>query len=77
MTNQNEKDIEMLRKHLNELGEHFDSVQLFVTRHEPEIEQGTITLQMGIGNWFARYGQVTEWVIKKNESARMDERRAE
>lgn len=57
------------------LGEHFDSVQIFVTRHEPEIEGGTITATRGCGNWHARFGQITEWLIVKEEDARCEARK--
>lgn len=77
MSSEREKDIELVKEHLQKLGEHFDSVHIFTSRHEPAIEEGTITLQMGIGNWFARYGQITEWTIKQDERARMNERKVD
>lgn len=43
------------------LGEHFDSVQIFVTRHAPE-DEGTHRIAYGTGNWFARVGQVFTWL---------------
>lgn len=72
---ESEKDIELVREHLNKLGEHYDSVQIFCTRHEPATEGGTITVQMGTGSWYARYGHVQEWLIKQNERARLNERK--
>lgn len=77
MATRQEIDIAMVKKHLNELGEHFESVHIFVTRHEPELDKGTISLQLGIGNWFTRYGQISEWLIKRNEQARIEERTPE
>lgn len=70
-----DKDVEMLKKHLHELGEHFETVHIFLTKHEPVIDEGTVTLQMGVGNWYARYGQITEWKIKQDERIRVDERK--
>lgn len=55
------------------LGEHFDSVQIFVTRHEAS-DGGTIRAIEGRGNWFARYGQVREWVIREEETSRVHAR---
>lgn len=55
-------EIEMLRKHAQALGEHFDSVHIFVNRVEGPATRG---LNWGIGNWFARFGQIREWVIKE------------
>jgi hypothetical protein len=65
---QREIDLEMVRKHLEALSEHFDTVQIFCTRYNPNRieeadEEGTTTrLQVGQGNWFARYGQVRYWL---------------
>lgn len=62
-------DLERLRDAANALGEHFDTVQILVTRHE-EGETGTVNASWGTGNWFARFGQVREWVIKSEERSR-------
>lgn len=53
-----------------QLGEYFDSVQIFVTRHESGERDGTINVNAGIGNWFTRFGQIKEWVIKQEQNAR-------
>ena len=55
--------------HVNQLAEHYDSVQIFVTRMEGEKDQ-TRSIQRGAGNWFARYGQVREWVTVEEEEMR-------
>jgi hypothetical protein len=55
------------------LSEHFDSVQVFATRHEPT-DGGTINVNFGAGNWFARKGQVGEWLIKADERSREEAR---
>lgn len=65
-----EQDLDRVQKCLNELGEYFDSVQIFTTRYESETEGGTVNVAMGTGNWFARYGQVQDWIIKKEEETR-------
>lgn len=52
------------------LGEHFDSVQIFVTRHEPGALNGTIHANWGCGNFFTRYGVVRQWLIKEDERTR-------
>ena len=56
------------------LGEHFDTVQVFVSRHDGGAKGGTITLNAGNGNWHARVGQVCEWVIQVEERQRMEVR---
>lgn len=43
------------------LMEHFDTVQIFCTRSDPD--RGiTTNIDGGNGNWFARRGQVRDWV---------------
>jgi hypothetical protein len=49
----------MVEQALNALGEHFDTVTIFTTRHEGG---ETHVLEEGVGNWFARYGQIKVWV---------------
>jgi len=66
-----ERDLKIIEQHLCQLGEHFDSVQIFATRHDPEAG-GTVNAQMGSGNWFTRYGQVREWIIKEDARARAE-----
>lgn len=58
---------------LEMLGEHFDSVQIFVTLHERS--EGTLNYAKGVGSWFSRYGQVREWLIKEDEAARIEIRK--
>lgn len=58
---QNEEDFKRLKKLCEALGEHFDTVQVFATRHDPEAG-GTVHMNCGVGNWFARRGQVMEWL---------------
>lgn len=72
-----DKDIEMVNAHVEKLGEHFDTVHVFVTRHEPTTEGGTIGLGIGAGNWFSRYGQIKEWVIKQDEQTRLNVRKTQ
>lgn len=59
-----QEQLEMLKKHCEDLGEYFDSVQIFATTHD---EEGSASLNSGVGNWFARFGQVSEWLTKSNE----------
>jgi hypothetical protein len=59
MSNQDDTDSKVIAHHLSALMEHFDTVQIFVTRHESGT---TVHLDGGRGNWFARHGQIMEWV---------------
>lgn len=61
------RDLRILRSHTAQLSEHFDSVEIFVTRKHPG---GTINAEHGDGNWYARYGQVRQWVISEEERMR-------
>jgi hypothetical protein len=71
---QKDADLEMLAKHVEQLGEHFDTVQIFCSRHDAGQEDGTVALNDGAGNWFARYGQIREWINKRDERARIEVR---
>lgn len=55
-----ETDIAMLRRAAAVLAENFDTVQIFCSRHLGD--DGTVGVKYGTGNWFARIGQVKEWV---------------
>lgn len=54
---------DILRRHCSQIMEHFDSVQIFVTRTMPD---GTRTIAWGDGNWFARYGQISYWLDEQS-----------
>lgn len=41
----------------------FESVQIFCTKFKPG-EGDTMSYCDGYGNWYSRYGQVTEWLGK-------------
>lgn len=49
--------------------EHYDSVQILVTRHEPN-EGGTRNTSYGLGNYFARKAHMEEWIVKEDEETR-------
>ena len=52
----------LVREAVLKISEHVDGVQIFVSR-EKESHDGTWRLSMGSGNWYARYGQVKQWVL--------------
>ncbi len=64
LNNTKERDHAMLKRHVAQLAEHFETVQIFATRHSAE-HDGTVGAQWGEGNWYARYGQVKEWVVRE------------
>ncbi len=72
-----EHDKRIIEKAVEQLGEHFDSVQVFVTKFEPNGgEQATIELFSGSGNWLTRYGQVKDWVLRREAIMAEEARRS-
>jgi len=53
---------------LSSLGEFYDTVQIFVTKQQDDGD--TLGNSGGVGNWFARYGQIQEWLILQEERQR-------
>jgi hypothetical protein len=49
-----------------QLAEHFDTVQIFVTHQEG---QDTNAYWHGTGNWYARMGQVSEFLVMQDARA--------
>lgn len=77
--NRETEDMDYLKDACAKLAEHFDTVQIFVTRvsDEPEDDNGTVNAQKGAGNWFARMGQVRHWVDAEDERMREAVRKEE
>lgn len=75
--NDSHPDVIRCQEAAQALGEHFDSVQVFATRHEEGTSHGTINIHVGVGNWFARFGQVRDWVVKKEEETKVEIRKME
>lgn len=67
-------DLEIVREAIDRLMEHFDSVQIFATRYESDNDGNTVSVKMGSGNWFSRYGVIHEWLERCNETARCEVR---
>jgi hypothetical protein len=73
MSAEHEADVALVMAAINSLSEHFDSVQIFITRHE---DQKTTNINAGVGNPFTRQGQIREWLIKVDEQARIEQQDA-
>ena len=67
------EDLAVVQRHVAALAEHFESVQVFCTRPADD-GKGTVNVQYGAGNWFARYGQVASWLTKQDEGSRIEVR---
>lgn len=65
-----EADLARIKAAVESLGEHFSSVQILATKHDPEAENGTVSYAWGSGDWFARYGVTNEWITQADERAR-------
>lgn len=57
-----------IRKCVEMLGKRFDAVQVFASKHDNKTGK-TFHAAAGLGNWYARYGQVTEWVNTNEQAA--------
>ncbi len=67
-----DEDMGMLEQHANQLAEHFDTVQIFVTRHAAGELDGTVNANWGCGNWFTRFGQISTYLTKADERSRKE-----
>ncbi len=63
-------DLERVKAACRTLGDYFDTVQIFATRHEAFKHDGTVNVAYGEGNWFARYGLIAEWMLRQDERTR-------
>ena len=65
-------DIELLENHITQLMEHFDTVHIFVTRHEGN-NCHTVRVDKGAGNWYAKYGQIKLWTkVSEADEVKID-----
>lgn len=57
---------EKIKKACEDLYPFFDSVHIFANIHEDN-KTGTVRTDYGLGNWFARYGQISLWAENSAE----------
>jgi len=75
-------ELEQLDNLLADLKKTWPNIQIFVNRTAgpEELSVGladidnTIWMSKGVGNWFARRGQVQDWIISQNEAERITQR---
>lgn len=67
-----EADAVLVLNAAKSLAEHFDAVEIFVSRHDGS--GGTRTIAKGSGNWHARLGIVREWLLVTEEQIRQESR---
>lgn len=63
---QREKKMDLIMNQVKILQASFDSVQIFCTKDEPD-QDATSHFSGGGGNWFARFGQVVDWLKETRE----------
>lgn len=63
---------DIVTKAVDSLGEHFDTIHIFATVHDPSSDGGTVNVSAGVGNWLTRYGQVKDFVIRTEQHAKCD-----
>lgn len=61
-----ERDQELLARHCAGLMEHFDSVRIVATKHNP-VDQTTTTASWGQGNFHAQRDSTREWLAMLDE----------
>jgi hypothetical protein len=72
----------ILRRHIFQLMEHYDSVSIVVTRYNPETKN-THGRYMGEGNYHARFGAMFNWIegqrglMRERESIQEEEQEEE
>ncbi len=76
MSEETSRTLEKLERVLTEMSGEFDTVRIFVTRHDGS--KGTYALSRGRGNIYAQYGHVREWLltmdaITKSQAKQEDE----
>jgi hypothetical protein len=70
-TDEDERLRELVRRHVAQLSEHFDAVHIFVSaKQSVDGRPATGTFDLGAGNWYARLGQVREWLVGQDEVTR-------
>ena len=62
---QNDRDDEVLERHARALMEHFDAVQILVSRHDAD-SGDTWTTSKGYGNYNTRYGMMRKWLSRED-----------
>lgn len=63
-SNFTQEEVALVDKAVNLLSEHFDTVQIFITKTE---SNSTYAGAKGSGNFYARRGQIRDWMIKEDE----------
>jgi hypothetical protein len=60
-------EMKLLTMHVARLMEHFENVQIMVSRYEPSTKK-TVQYCTGDGNYSARFGLALEWVTQEQNN---------
>lgn len=55
----------LIQEAVDKISEHVDSVQIFASKKREDGFQGTWKVVNGRGNYYARYGQIKQWIISE------------
>lgn len=64
-----EQEAQIVNNACYKLGEHFDSVRIFVTKH-CGASTNTFCYTTGLGNFYSQIGQINEWKAIQDQTAR-------
>lgn len=76
MDAQRKRITDLVEKVASSLGEHCDSVRVFVTARSESDADNWVAYSEGRGNIYAQIGQVSEWLQRQEERVRIDENTA-
>lgn len=68
-----DRDMSIIKSHVAQISEHFETVQIIATRHDAE-HGGTVMASWGEGNWYGRFGSIKGWITQQEEQTRIDQR---
>jgi len=66
-----DKELKRLKEAAGRLGEHFDTVKIFCTKQSDD-GQETDKYEYGIGNFFAIYGHIKNYVLATEQAFKGD-----
>ncbi len=64
-----QEESELIQSLIESISDRFDTIQVFTTSHNPDTGE-TTHIAMGTGNFYARIGQIDEWVRMQKEIVR-------
>jgi hypothetical protein len=62
-----ERKLDLIKNQIKILMASFDTIQIFATKYDPTTG-ATSHFSSGDGNYFARYGQVCEWLVREDQA---------